>query len=191
MSVALLIRLPRPLALADLEKASSAALRELLNLDWDPVINAKFDKTDAVGDPSSSLLSGSSKRVVCSLVGYEEKVAAAPFTVPVQTQTTGDSYTFADQDYVSVGWLFKKTPLCWALVAAVALAVARAEGSEIEDNSGFFTTENVQRADDFCSGLSLPESHSDPEAAAQTLYAKLPKSAEIADWLQTNSTSDS
>ncbi len=191
MSVTLLVKLQRPLALGDLEKASSAALRELLNLDHDPVINARFDETDTVGGLCGSLLTAASKRVVCSLMGYEEKIAVAPFTVPVQTQRTGNSYCFADQNYVSVAWLFKKTSLCWALVAAVALAVAKEEDSEIEDNSGFFTKENIQRPDYWRSNISLRVPYSDLEAAAQAFYAKLPKSAEIADWLRTEATTDS
>lgn len=184
MSVVLLVRLKHALAVADLERASSAALRGLLNLECEPVVSAGFDETDKSGQISDRVLTGSSRRVICSVERHAEEVVVSPFTVPVQSQTDGDSLSFVDQDYISVGWHFKKTALSWALVAAVAIGAAKSEDSEIEDNSGFFSTENVQRADDFLSRISLPTSHSDAQVAADAFYVRLPKSAEIAEWLQ-------
>jgi hypothetical protein len=184
MSVALLVKLKRAVALDEIELASSAALKELLNLNDVPGVTARLDASDRVGSQSSVLLTESSNRVVCSLAGHDEKVVVTPFTVPVQVPTNDGSYSFADQDYASIGWQFKKSPLCWALVGAVALGLARGLGSEIEDNAGFFSAVNAQRPEEFFRALRIPTPQVDVELAAAALYAKMPKCSEIAEWLE-------
>lgn len=184
MSIALLVRSNYPLALVEIETGASAALRDLLNLDRATVVRASFDDSDRSSNSTILRLAGGSRRVLCSLVGHDEQVAATPLTVPVQLPTNDGSFSFADQVYVSVEWHFKKTPLCWALVAAVAAGLARCQGAEIEDSAGFFTTANNQTPDVFCRTLKLDSPNTDPNLAAIQLYAKMPKSAEVTEWLE-------
>ena len=66
----------------------------------------------------------------------------------------------------------------------MALAVALDQNANIEDSSGFFTIQNICRPDDFREIIRLEAPYSDPGIAAEAFYAKLPKSAEIADWLR-------
>ena len=183
MSVALLVRLKSPATLVDIEVASSAALRELLNLEHGLQVSATFDESDRIGAKSDGLLKDGSKRVVCSPLKQEEQARITHLTIPVRVPTIDDSYSFVDQNYASVEWHFKKTPLCWALVAAVAAGLAMKQESEIEDNAGFFTRSNVQTPSEFCRTLRLQTPQEDAELAAVALYAKMPKSAEIAEWL--------
>jgi hypothetical protein len=177
VSVSLFVKLNHPMPLHDIENIASSSLRELLNLDYNPSVTASFDVPARIGNPSNELLTESSKRVLCSLVGHDEQVAVMPLTIPVHIGTVVDSYSFADQAYVSVDWHFRKSPLCWVLVAAVTLGIARSQSAEIEDNSGFFTTVNVQGPDEFCQTLKLSNPETDLEAAAEALYNKMPKSA--------------
>ncbi len=190
MSVTLLVRLKRPVTLAELEAASTAAMRDILAFKGNTAIEARFDQSDAFGERSAEVLTRTSGRVLCSLIGHEKTVTVTPFTVPVQVQTGQDSSSFVDQDYVSVAWHSKKSALCWALVAAVALALAALQGADVEDNSGFFTTDNLQQPSTFGSKVSLAGQNSDLELAAAMFYAALPKSSEVTDWLKTEARSD-
>jgi hypothetical protein len=187
MSVTLLVKLNRSMPLNEIEAASAAAMRELLNLGQDPSVIARFDESGRMGSSSDGLLTDSSNGVVCSLLGHEEKVAVTPFTVPFQVPMSDDSSSFVNQNYVGVDWHSRKTPLCWALVAAVAAGLARKQESEIEDNAGFFTKANVQTPDEFCRILRLPTPQADVERAAVALYEKMPKSAEVTEWLKRRS----
>jgi hypothetical protein len=168
----------------DIGTATSVGLRDLLNLGYNPSVTTNLDESDRAGSPSNGFLMESSKRVLCSLAGHDEQVAVTALTIPTHVATEGDSYSFVDQTNVSIRWHFRKSPLCWALVAAVALGIARSQGAEIEDNSGFFTSVNVQGPDEFCQTLRLSSSQSDLDAAAEALYSKMPKSAEVTDWLK-------
>ena len=59
--------------------------------------------------------------------------------------------------------------------------LAMKQESEIEDNAGFFTRSNVQTPSEFCRTLRLQTPQENAELAAVALYAKMPKSAEIAE----------
>jgi hypothetical protein len=141
--------------LDEVATAASSALEELLNLDGNTVVSASFDESDRGGFQSNGLLTESSNRVLFSLAGHNEKVAVTPMTIPVQVDRGDESYSFADQAYLSVGWHSQKSPLCWALIGAVALGIARRLTSEIEDNAGFFTNVNIQGPDEFSRSLRL------------------------------------
>ena len=62
MSVVLLVKLKHPIALTDLERITSRALRELLNLENEPVVSAAFDEADTSGEVNNKVLTGSSRR---------------------------------------------------------------------------------------------------------------------------------
>lgn len=187
MSVTLLVNLNRPIPLSEIEEVVSSALGELLNLDRNPDIKASIDESDRGGTPSENVLTATSNRVLCFVPGHDEIATVTPMTVPVQTATADGSYAFSEQACLSVAWHFKKSPLCWALVGAVALGIARSQGSEIEDNSGFFTIANVQSPEEFCQMLRVPTGQTDLESAAEALYSKMPKSAEVTAWLERQS----
>jgi len=183
MSIAIFVRLLQPIPLCDVESSSSLALQQLLNLDTRPTINARFDLSSQAGDPSEVQLSRSSKRVLCSLSGHDEEVAIVPLIIPVQIPANDSSCAFTDQCEVSIYWEYKRSPLCYALNAGVAVGIARNQCSEIEDNSGFFTMVNDQTPEEFTRILRLSESQSDIERAAAELYAKMPKSNQLIERL--------
>jgi len=172
------------MSLHDVESSSSLALQELLNLEVMPAISARFDLSSRVGNSSEMLLSEKSKRIVCSLPGHEEEVAVIPLTIPVQIPTKDGSYAFADQCEVSVRWEYKRSPLCYALNAAIALGLARNQGSEIEDNAGFFTLANEQAPEEFARVLTLSVPQTDIGRAVAELYARMPKSMQLIERLK-------
>lgn len=179
MSVALFVKLRRPIPLGDIESFSSAALQQLLVLSIAPPVTAKFDLSSPAGDSSNDLLGVGAKRVLCSIVGHEEEVAIMPLSIPMQVPMEDDSIRFADQAYISVRWEYKRTPLCYALNAAVAAGIARCQDSMVEENSGFFTLTGDQPPDDFIRSLGLSALQKDIEQAAVYLYAKMPKSTQL------------
>jgi len=170
----------------EIEGAVSSALRELLNLERTPVVVACFDESDQRS--SKGFLGEGSIRVVCSLGESDEKVAVTPIKIPVQVATDDGSYSFADQDYLRIVRYSGTSPLSWALVGAAALGIARSLGSEIEDNAGFFTNANVQGPDEFYRALRVSTPQANLKSAAEVLYSRMPKSAEISEWLGKQST---
>jgi hypothetical protein len=175
MSVTLLLKLQKIVDLKTLEVRSSEELRRILNLDKKPLVTAEIDKSDAVGVITDGFMDETSKRIIFSLAGFDEKVVAMPFTTPVQTKVNDNSYSFVDQNYISIEWYYKKSSLCCALIAAVALAIAGEVGSDIEDNSVFYTKEVIQHPDNFRDSVSLGEPYPNIESAVQAFYTKLPK----------------
>jgi hypothetical protein len=181
MSVALLVILNRPLDLRVIEEASSQALREILNLDHEAAVEVWFDEPVGSKRATNNLLPEGLLVAICSISPYEEKVRMMPFLVP--SSTSGNNQ--ADQTYLSIECHSSRTPLGLALAAAVARAVARLENSQIEDNSGYFTTQDVQSSDEFCSQLKLSREYADIEQAAGDFDNRLPKSAEVTESLRT------
>ncbi len=183
MSVSLHVRLNHRLTLLEIESASSAALCELLNLESPPLVRARFERANRDEPECADLWIGSGT-VFCWIPEYEEIAAVMPFEAPIQISKGEEEFAFVNQAYVDIGWHHKKTSLCWALVAAVAVGVARKELSDIEDNSGFFTESDTQQPDGFCRSLKLDTPYLDLEDAAEALYVKLPKSVAVTEWLR-------
>jgi hypothetical protein len=184
MSVSLHVPLIRPMSLAEIEEASSSALQQLLHLDTRTLVRATFDESSRVGTSSTGLLTNRSKRVVCSLAGYEEAATVMPFTVPVQEVTNDDPTSFVGDDYLSVEWFVHRTPLCWALVGAVAVGVAQEQGACILDSSGFFTDKEEQAPSEFCESLMVKVKYTDIEIAAELFYSGMSKSRVVSEWLK-------
>jgi hypothetical protein len=183
MSVALLVHLNRPESLREIEAASAIALCDILNLDQGPLIECRFDEFDQGGEPGD-VLTPRSRRVICSMQRYREQASIAPFVVPVQVESSEVASGFVDRSYLSVEWFVQKTPLCFALMAAVTLGLARVQDSEIEDNSGFFSLKNVQGPSEFCASVRPLGRFKDVESAVAEFYASIPKSAEISEWIR-------
>jgi hypothetical protein len=193
MSVSLRVWLKRPVPLVEIESSASAALRELLNFDRDPLVRAGFDISSQPNDFSTEpwsidprrpvcspdLLSANSRWVLCSVEEHEEVVSVMPYSIPVQLPTDDGSYQFADGTRASIAWHFRRTPLCFALSAGVTLGLARLLDSEIVDTAGFFTTSIESTSDEFCRVLRLSTRHTDLESATSAFYARMSKSVQL------------
>jgi len=180
VSVSLFVRLNRPLTIAAIETAVMTALREVLNLDFQQRVHAEFDETDAGGESSVSL-DVKSKRVLVAMDGHEERVQIMPLVVP---GWRADDAEIEDETLLSVTWHFMRTPLCWALCAAVAIGVAREQQADIQDNSTWFTDVNDQGPDQFCCALRPDTACSDILLAADCLYVKMPKSRAVMELMK-------
>jgi hypothetical protein len=193
MSVSLSVWLKRPLTLIEIKSSASVALRELLNLDRDPLVSARIDmsprsddfSTELLGENSKHIvcsggvLSGSFKRAFCSVEEHEEQVRIRAYSVPVQVPTADGSYLFADQIMATIEWYRLKTPLCFALSAGVTLGLARLLDSEIIDTAAYFTISIESAPDDFCRTLRLSTRQADLKSAAEAFYARMSKSIEM------------
>ena len=184
MSVSLFVELRRPLLPLEVASGTATALQELLALEHTPVVHADFDVTDTIGDVHAEVVSITSRRLLVSLQGHEEQVCVSPLIIPYRSQQSDGAYLFADRNYVSVAWQHQRTPLSCAIVAAVALAIARTQGAIIEDNAGFFTFDTCPSAENFCHSLRLTTRYSEVVAASEDLYHRMPKSIEVTEWLK-------
>jgi len=179
MSINLFVSFSRPVPLENIESVSSTALRDLINLEAAPAVQARFDQAARLGSSFTSPLNVDSKRVICSLSGYEEQVSINPLIIPVGQLTRNNSWVYSNQSFLAVRWEYKKTPVNFALSAAIALGIARSQNSDIQDNAGFYTLKCDSTADEFLVALRLPTPQTDMESAAIELYRRIPKSIQI------------
>lgn len=181
MSVSLFVSFRNPVSLGNIESVSSTALRDLLNLKTTPAVKARFDQAARIGLSFTDPLNEDSKRVICSLLGHEEEVSLSPLKIPIRAMTLDDSWAFSNQNFLSVKWEYRKTPLNFVLSAAIALGIARNQNSEIQDNAGFYALKCDTTVDEFLAALRLPTPQTDMESAARELYRRMPKSIQIPD----------
>lgn len=184
MSVDLFVRFKRDVGVGELEASASSALRQLLNLQNEVTVRVALDEPDDAASRPMAMLTSRVKRMTCSLPGHEVAVYGVFFINPVRTVASDGSSSYSDRDYLSIGCQSQRTPLCWALVGAVAVGMARVQDSEIEDTAGYFTKAEIISPEAFCNSLRVPFPHSETESAAAELYARMTKSAEVAAWVK-------
>lgn len=174
------------MSLIDLGTASGNALHELLNLQQPIGVFASFETPPSSESATENCLSDTAPLVICSVHQHDEAVRVMMFKVPFSEQlpTSEGSYR-ADELFASVECHRARSPLCWALVAAAGIAIARRSSSEVEDHSAFFTTmSDGLQPDAFLRSLVVTDVQPNVESAAIDLYARMNKSAEITAWLR-------
>jgi len=126
MSVSIHVQINQPMSLADLAAATSArALRELLSVEQSVTIVAAFESNGSNANRADCLTDGA-QLVICSVAQREEAVRVMPFKVPWYERLTTGEWSFqGDPLLASIECHTSRSPLCWALVAAVAVAIAR------------------------------------------------------------------
>jgi hypothetical protein len=174
MSVVLFVTQTRPIDLKEVASEVGEAFQRLLSLSQKPIIIAIFDAADRQGDPSLPNLSPGSCRVLCSIEGYPEQVAVTPLVIPDGTLGELGQWSFVDRDFISIRWQMHKSPLCFALQAAAAFALAKWMNSTIEDNAGFFTVSNDSAPAEFAEAVRLPQMQTEIRSAAEEFFNRLP-----------------
>ena len=134
----------------------------------------EFDSSLGLGD-----LSMDSPKVICSLVGEPEKISITPSSA---TDVDGTVYR-SEPESVSITWYYTRSSVCWLLVAAAALAVARLCSSIIDDDALFFTDHLELSPERFLELIRVANPTSDLRADAEKWYSQLPKSKEVTAWL--------
>jgi hypothetical protein len=160
--------------LQEIASGTEDAFRILFNLSRKPIVTTIFDAADRQGDPSMPKVGRGSRRVLCSLDGYPEQVAASPIVVPHGTLGERGDWSFADRDLISIRWQMYKSPLCYALQAAIAIAIAQRMNSMIEDGAGFFSISNESTSTEFADALRLPWAQMDIRSAAEEFLKRRP-----------------
>jgi hypothetical protein len=137
-------------------------------------MKAIFDVTDRQGDPSQPALSPGSCRVLCSLDGYPEQIVVTPLALPCGKLEESGEWTSVDRDALSIRWQMHKSPLCFALQASAAYALAQWMNSTIEDNAGFFTVSNDSTPAEFAESVRLTRLQTEIRSAAEEFFNGLP-----------------
>ena len=186
MSVSLHIHVNQPMSLIDLATAAGNALHDLLNLQESIGVLASFETSPLSEGTSVNCLSDLAPLVICSVHQHEEAVRVMTFKVPFSEQLPISEWSSrADELFASVECHSARSPLCWALVAAVGIAIARRSSSAVEDHSAFFRTmPDGLQPDALLRSLAVTDMHPNVESAAIDLYARMNKSAEITVWLR-------
>jgi hypothetical protein len=174
------------MSLSDIETGAASALRELLNFREPIAVVAEVEGGDSGGDPAESLRS-EGPMLICSLARAEEAIRAMPFKVPTGERHANGEWreTGGGQHLVDIEPHRSRSNLCWALTAAVAVAIARASCSEIEDWAAFFTPacDGID-PEAFVKSLAVAGIYDDLRAAAETFHVGMHKSPEVAQWVR-------
>jgi len=174
MSVTLFVRQTRPIDLQEVASEVGDALQRLLNLPQKPVITVIFDADFRLGDTSLPNLSPASCRVLCSIEGYPEQVAVMPLVIPHGTKGEDGKWSFVDCDFISIRWQMHKSPLCFALWAAAASALAKWMNSTVKDYAWFFTVSDESTPTEFLNAVRLTQIQTEIRSAAEEFFNRLP-----------------
>lgn len=180
MSVSLFVSLERSVTLAEIESLTCSALGKILNVEPSPEVVARFDPSWSVGEAAVDLLQADSKRVLCSIPGYEEQASIMLLKLPSKADYYGND-TASYRDFLSIKWAYMRSPLNSALCAAIAAGIALSQDAEIHDNGGFYTMNTEPTPREFVETLALPLPQKDLQEAAALLYDRMPKSIEVRD----------
>lgn len=170
MSVDLSIKLVAPVSIQDSLSKIGEGLRDVLGLSGSPVIGAE------------SYVNGVRHSLTQTMIAPEGsaslfRIEREPELVNVGTYFVEQPLLASDEQgshiYVNVG--SERSPLEYALAAAIAATFARELGTPVIDNTPFYTEVMSQSAETFISRIRVTGEFCDYRAAAKVFYERLPK----------------
>ena len=169
MSIGLEVKLTKAISVPVLLPNIGTALRDILGLLFIPDIVAE-EYVDQTWVPvRSDLLTDESK-----LIGF--LIAGEPETVSIFVSYRGGDDRPENEwgSFAVIEVTGTRTPLIFALTAAVAAALGRECGTDVTDNMPFFSHTLDQSADHFVNAIKVKDQFDDYRAAAKAFYKSLP-----------------
>lgn len=169
MSIGLAVELTKNITIRAVLPKIGKALQEILGLSFAPeiVVEQYMDRTWV--PLQSELLTEDSK-----LIGFS--IAGEPETVAVFAHFRGGEHLPEEPRgfFAVIEVTGPRTPLVLALTAAAAAALGRECGTEVTDNTPFFSNVFDQSADHFVNAIKVRDVFEDHRAAAEVFYKSLP-----------------
>lgn len=172
MSIGLVVQMTHPIVIRELLPKIGVALQEILALSFRPEILGQEYADRKWGPLQSDHITAASR-----LIGFE--VRGESEIVAVCAHVRGGDHRTRDEHGIFMGIevVGQRTPLEFALTAAVAIAVGRQCRADVTDNMPFFSVTFDQPADTFASSIKLQGVFDDYRVAAQVFYDSLPGNA--------------
>ena len=170
MSISLTVKLVKPIVISAVLPKIGAALREVLGLSFTPTIVAEEYVSRARVPLRSDTISLES-----GMIFFE--VANEPEIASVVTYQTEHPLLSSEEQGVFTGVEVgsQRSPLEYALAAAVAAAFGRESGAPVDDYVPFFSEALSQSPDSFINAIRVGGAFDDYRVAAQTFYESLPR----------------
>ena len=166
MSVGLKVKLTRAIDLNELFLEIGETLRELLYLRLPPSIVAEEYRDGTWLPPISQTLNSKSPIVGFAIQGEPEMASVSVYTRRPDRFTADDWTNSELGDVASIEVAGPRTPLSFALVAAVATVLGRMCNSQILDDLPFYTAKFDSSADEFAAAVSVHRQFDDYHSAA-------------------------
>ncbi len=180
MSIGLKVRFTRAIHINDLLPEIGEAICELLHLANPPLIIA--EEYDGRKWLPSRLQTLSSESPVVAFGVKEEPEMAAAVSVYARQRERFAADDWADDeigDVASIEVLGARTPLGFALVAAVAIAIARKCNTQITDDMPFYSERFDSSPDSFLAAIRVEGRFDDYMSAAEEFSSHLNRKDKI------------
>lgn len=164
--MSLRVRIGGPLSLTSLLPKVSASLREILGLLYTPVVVANLLADKGLNQVESETISTEHVgRVFFMISGEPDNACLFCYERRIQHETQEEPVALA---VIEVG--SGRTPLDFAIAAAVAAALARENSAGVVDDMPFFTERFEQSADEFVDTIKVPGIFNDYQPAARVFF---------------------
>jgi|SRR5215213_205035 len=168
MSIGLVVKLTHSVPVEEVLSEIGRTLKEILGLSFIPQVVAEEYSNREWGPLRAAVIAYSSSIIGFTIIGEPE--TAAVFT---HVRNGGDRPIEEQGIFVTVEVAGIRTPLAFALVAAIAITIGRECTTEITDNMPFFSKNFDQSAESFVTNIKLDGYYDDYRAAAQNFYFEL------------------
>jgi hypothetical protein len=170
MSLSLSVRLTKPIRIAELLLAAHSNMRELLRIEELPKLwLQQLDKGTLI-PPTTDIINKDDQGFMIELEGAEDAVMLVTYEIIEQLP-----YITAEEAglraAVSVGWM--RSPIEYVIAASIAIALANACGTLVEDGATFWTDALEIAPKDFARHIVVRGTFDNVPAAAEALYASL------------------
>ncbi|MDT4966684.1 MAG: hypothetical protein QOJ64_1421 [Acidobacteriota bacterium] len=165
MSISLAVKVTKPILISRLLTNTGEVLAEILGLSFTPSLEANEYVNQEWVTATSEDLTADSNFIGIKIAGEPE---TAPMFVSNHDWTHAGEVGRGEFAIVDVGG--GRTPLDFAIAAAVAAAIGRAHRSEIEDYLPYFTPLLEQSADDFVAAIKVRDKFDDYRQAASVFH---------------------
>jgi hypothetical protein len=169
MSTDLSVKLNRPIETGRLVRTAETTMRELLALLYTPTLNIKRVEAGIRHIVTSELIEKKQMFVV-GMEGHREEVAVVVHEIPQHPSIPEDEVGLWTG--VTVGAM--RTPLEYAMAAAVAIALAREVKADVIDDALLWNRIEAQKPDDFLKAIKVCGEFEDIHSAAEAMYTAAP-----------------
>lgn len=170
MSISLSVKLTKPMLISAVLPDVIGALQEILGLSFRPIVKAKGFLNRERVPLQSDVVDQKSTMILFEIVDERAVVGVSVYRRDSDHDPGGEEGVFATIDVSA--W---RSPLEYALAAAVAVAFGHQCDTMIMDYMPFYTRRFSQSADKFVKAIKVEATFTDYQTAGQAFYDSLPK----------------
>jgi len=170
MSISLSVKLTKPMFISAVLPDVVEALQEILGLSFRPSVIAEHFLNRKRVPLQSNVIDQESKMILFEIINERAVVSISVYRRDLDHEPGEEGGVFATIDVSA--W---RSPLEYALAAAVAAAFGHQCNTMITDYMPFYTRRFNQSADRFVNSIKVEGTFTDYQTAGQVFYDSLPK----------------